>query len=280
MPGFLFDSAETRHVDTPHGALAYREIGPVTAAPLLLLNRFRGTLDHWDPALLEVLAAHRRVIVFDSAGVGYSGGKPADTVRGMADVTVAFLDALGLQKPDLLGWSMGGFVALDLALEHPERVRKLVVAGSGPGGVPDNPGPNPRVPEHALREKNDDEDFLFLFYPETETGRAAGLASLRRIDRRLAHSGQDAPAPVREAQMNAVVQWNSGIDSAWSRLGDLAVPALFANGAHDVMEHAYQTYAMARAVPDSKTVIYGDAGHAFLFQHPEDFGGEVLRFIE
>ncbi|RPE47061.1 pimeloyl-ACP methyl ester carboxylesterase [Streptomyces sp. Ag109_O5-1] len=280
MPSHLFDSAETRHVDTPHGALAYREVGPATAAPLLLLNRFRGTLDHWDPALLDVLAAHRRVIVFDSAGVGYSGGEPADTVRGMTEVAVAFLDALGLQKVDLLGWSMGGFVALDLALERPERVRRLVVAGSGPGGVPGNPGPDPRVPEHALREKNDYEDFLFLFYPETETGRSAGLDSLRRIDRRLAHSGQDVPAPVREAQMNAIVRWNSGIDSAWSRLDDLAVPALFANGAHDAMEHVYQTYAMAQAVPNSKTVIYGDAGHAFLFQHPEDFGGEVLRFIE
>ncbi|SEG94085.1 Pimeloyl-ACP methyl ester carboxylesterase [Actinacidiphila yanglinensis] len=249
-------------------------------SPLLLLHRFRGALDHWDPAFLEVLANRRRVIVFDSAGVGYSDGKPADTVRGMADVAVSFLDALGLQKVDLLGWSMGGFVALDPALEHPERVRRLVVASSGAGGVPDNPGPDPRVPDHAMREHNDDEDFLFLFHPETETGRTAGLASLRRINRRLSGSGQDASAPAREAQMQAITQWSSGINSTWNRLTDLTMPALFANGAHDVMEHAYQTYAIARSVPDSKTIIYGDAGHAFLFQHPDDFGAEVLRFID
>ncbi|GHD42294.1 alpha/beta fold hydrolase [Streptomyces galbus] len=279
MSNYLFDSVETHYTDTPHGKLAYRDFGSRTGKPIVLLHRFRGTLDHWDPAFLEVLAAERRVIAFDSAGVGYSEGRTADTIRGMAEIVVSFLDALELGQVDVLGWSMGGFIGLDLALEHADRVSALVVAGSGPGGVPDNPGPDPRVPEHALRETNVDEDFLFLFHPETEEARAAGLASLRRIDRRLAASGQDASPEARAAQMSAILQWNNGTNSAWGRLSELSVPALFANGAHDVMEHAYQTYAMARAVPNSKTILYGDAGHGFLFQHPEDFGAQVLHFF-
>jgi pimeloyl-ACP methyl ester carboxylesterase len=263
MTSYLYDAAVTQYVETPHGRLAYRTSGPWAGRPIVLLHRFRGTLDHWDPAFLEILAAQRRVIVFDSAGVGYSDGAAADSIRGMKDVAVSFLDALDLAEVDVLGWSMGGFVALDLALEHPDRVHRLVVAGSGPGGVPGNPGPDPRVPEHAARETNIDEDFLFLFHPETEEARAAGLASLRRIDRRLSESGQDASPETRAAQLNAIVEWNSGKNSAWSRLGELAVPTLFANGAHDVMEHAYQTYAMAREVPNSKAILYGDAGHAW-----------------
>lgn len=279
MTSYLFDTADTRYADTPHGELAYREIGPRTGRPIVLLHRFRGTLDHWDPAFLEVLAAQRRVITFDSAGVGYSGGRTPDTVHGMAEVALSFLDALRLEQVDLLGWSMGGFIALDLALDHPDRVNALVVAGSGPGGVPGSPGPDPRVPEHAMREHNVDEDFLFLFHPETEEARAAGIASLRRIDRRLAASGQDASPEARGAQMNAIVQWSGGHGSAWNRLGEITVPTLFANGAHDVMEPAYQTYAMVRAVPGSKALLYGDAGHGFLFQHPGDFGVEVLHFL-
>lgn len=280
MTTYLYDNAVTETVDTPHGKLAYRATGPRTGRPLVLLHRFRGTLDHWDPAFVEALATKRRVITFDSAGVGYSTGTTADSVRGMTEIAVSFLDALGFEQVDLLGWSMGGFIALDLALEHPERVHRLVVAGSGPGGVPGNPGPDPRVPEHAMRPANEDEDFLFLFYPETEKGRAAGVASLRRIDRRLTASEMDASVEARSAQMNAIVGWSSGQGSAWGRLRELSVPVLFANGAHDVMEHAFQTYAMAREVPDSKAILYGDAGHGFLFQHADDFGAHVLAFLD
>lgn len=279
MTTYLYDTAETQYADTSHGAIAYRELGPEGGLPLVLLTRFRGTLDHWDPAFLEVLAKERRVIVLDNAGVGYSAGQPADTVHAMAEVVMEFLDVLKLDKIDLLGWSMGGFIALDIALEHPGRLHALAIAGSGPGGVPDNPGPDPRVPEHAGRDKSVDEDFLFLFHPDTEVGRAEGLASLRRIDRRLAASQQDASREAIQAQFNAVIQWNSGKDSAWSGLSELSVPVLFANGAHDIMEHPYQTYAMATVVPNSKTILYGDSGHGFLFQQADDFGFEVLRFF-
>src|SRR3984893_702376 len=108
--------------------------------PLVLLQRFRGTLDHWDPAFLEVLASERRVVIFDSAGVGESTGSVSPTVEGMADSALDFIQALGFTQADILGWSLGGYVTQIVALAHPELVRRLLVTGSGPGGVPGTPG--------------------------------------------------------------------------------------------------------------------------------------------
>jgi pimeloyl-ACP methyl ester carboxylesterase len=280
MSTYLADQAPIHHIDVPSGKLAYRRFGRAGAGiPIVLLTRFRGTMDHWDPAFLDALAARREVIVFDNAGVGYSTGTVPGTITGMAEVVAEFLSALGLGQVDLVAWSMGGMIGQIIALDRPDLVRKLVIAGSGPGGVPGNPGPDPRVPEHAMREQSIDDDFLFLFYPDTEAGRRAGLESLRRIDTRLLRSGQDVGLEGRLAQLSALTQWSSGKGSAWDRLDELRTPVLIANGAHDVMEHAYQTYAMGQRIPDSKVIIYGDAGHAFLFQHIDDFAKEIHDFL-
>jgi pimeloyl-ACP methyl ester carboxylesterase len=196
MQGYAADLVGTRYVDTPDGRLGYRRFGPAGGMPLVLLMRFRGTLDHWDPALLDVLASEREVIVFDNRGTGLSSGDAADSVEGLAAGAVELVRALGLSQVDLLGWSMGGLVAQAVALREPGLVRRLVVAGSGPGGVP-----------------------------------------------------------------------------------ELSLPVLVANGAHDVMVHAYASYAMSQRLPNAKIVLYSDAGHGFLFQHPVEFGREVLRFL-
>jgi pimeloyl-ACP methyl ester carboxylesterase len=272
-----FSPKLTQSVLVPGGRVVFRRAGPDNGTPLLLCHRFRGTIDDWDPALLNGLAAERHVIVFDGAGVGYSGGEPPSTVAGMADGVIDLLGALGLDEVDVLGWSMGGFVAQWVALSRPEMVRRLVVAGSKPGLVAGAPAPDPEVGRVAGKPVNDAEDLLYLFFPDSDEGRVAGLASLQRL------AGAENPATVSpravQAQSAALTSWSAGTETAWERLEELRMPILVAAGAQDRLMDAYNSYAMVRRLPNATLVIYGDAGHAFLFQHPSEFARRVLDFL-
>ncbi|MET8564534.1 alpha/beta hydrolase [Streptomyces flaveolus] len=276
MSIYLADSAETRYVDGPEGErFAYRRFGRPGTRPLVMHMRLRGTMDHWDPALLDLLAAEREVIVFDNRGVNFSTGNPPAAMDDMVNGSLAFIDALGLTDIDVLGWSMGGIVAQGVALAAPHLVHRLVVAGSSAGGVPDLPPQPERTRQTVGQPVNHDEDFLYLFFPETEGARAAGLASLRRLDHRLKESHAVVGPEAVRGQLKAI----STFEGYWHRQGELGLPVLVANGAHDVMIHAYATYAMSQVLPDAKIVLYSDAGHGFLFQHHEDFAHEVNRFL-
>jgi pimeloyl-ACP methyl ester carboxylesterase len=155
-------SNQIQFVVTKHGRLAYRIDGSGGDVPLVLLQRFRGTIDDWDPAFTASLTSSRRVIRFDSAGVGRSDGRTPESVSEMAEIARAFLKAINTNKADLLGWSMGGFIGQHAALDAPEIVRRLIIAGSGPGGVPEGPQPHPKVFEIATKPQSEDRDFLFL----------------------------------------------------------------------------------------------------------------------
>jgi len=260
---------------TRFGKLAVRVDGGAELPPLLLCQRFRGTMEEWDPEFIARLAAQRRVIRFDSAGIGESEGQTPNTVAGMAEIVPALLDALGIEKIDLLGWSLGGYVAQTVALNQPERVRRLVIAGSGPGG-PDGPPPHPRVAEIAAKQAAAREDVRFLFFTETQTGIAAAERHFERI--RLG----ERPAVAAESgarQREAIVAWWKGEGAARARLSELRLPVLVANGVSDVMIPAEHSFAIARSAPNAKLILYPDAGHAFLFQYAEDFTGEVLKFL-
>lgn len=270
------DQAEDRYVDGPLGErFHYRRFGTGGDVPLVLCMRLRGTVDHWDPELLDALAATREVVVFDNRGTSGSTGTAPTTVDGLAEGGIAFIRALGLDRVDVMGWSLGGIVAQGITLGAPELVRRLIVAGSTPAGVPDQPKPSAKVGEILTHAVNDDEDYLHLFFPETERARAAGLASLRRLDVRLATSGAAVQDETYRGQLTAVATFAGYYD----RLGELTLPVLVANGAHDVMINSYATYAMSQKLPDAKVVLYSDAGHGFLFQHIEDFAHEVDRFL-
>jgi pimeloyl-ACP methyl ester carboxylesterase len=276
MTTYLADSAETRYVDGPEGErFAYRRFGREGTRPLVMHMRLRGTIDHWDPALLDLLAAEREVIIFDNRGTNFSTGTPPVTMDGLVQGALAFIGALGLTDLDVLGWSMGGIVAQGVALAAPQLVHRLVVSGSSPGGVPDLPAPPARVAQTTGKPDNGDEDFLYLFFPETDKARAAGLASLRRLDTRLTQSKAAVSAEAFRGQLAAI----GGFKGYWHRQQELTMPVLVANGAHDVMIHAYATYAMSQRLPDAKVILYSDAGHGVLFQHPEDFAHEVNRFL-
>lgn len=277
MSSYVADSAENRYVDGPEGErFAYRRYGRTGGrAPLVMHMRLRGTIDHWDPAFLDLLAAEREIILFDNRGVNLSTGKPPASMEDMVEGSLAFIRALGLTDIDVLGWSMGGIVAQGVALAAPDIVRHLVVAGSSPGGVPDLPTPPARTQQTVGKLVNVDEDFLYLFFPETERAVAAGRASLQRLEYRLRESKALVSTEAVRGQLGAI----SSFKGFWDRQGELTLPVLVANGAHDVMIHAYATYAMSQKLPNAKAILYSDAGHGFLFQHPKDFAHEVNRFL-
>lgn len=278
MTRSLAAAATTEYVDAPSGRLAFRRFGAKQGVPLVLALRFRGTIDHWDPLFLDLLAAERDVIIFDNIGTGRSTGETPTTIDALAAGLLEFVKVLDLGEVDLLGWSLGGIVVQVAALHAPQEVRRLVIAASSPGGgVPGQAAPDPRVWEVAMKDANDDEDFLYLFFPDAPASRKLGLESLRRIDDRVL---DDAHVPVSAAAMGAQLSVVTSIGSSiWNRIADLSMPVLVANGAHDVMIDAYASFAMTGALPDAKLVLYSDAGHGFLFQHVQDFTREVLNFV-
>lgn len=278
MQDSLSSKAETRYLDGPNARFAYRRFGSGTGVPLVLALRFRGTIDHWDPAFLDALGAERDVIVFDNIGHGRTNGIAPTTMAALAGGLTEFVDALGLAEVDLLGWSLGGIVVQAATLQRPDLVRRLVVAGSSPGGgVPGMPQPDPKIWQVATKPTNDDDDFLYLFFPEEDPGRKLGLESLRRLDDRVL-SPEHVPVSIETMQAQLAIIASTG-SSIWDRLGEVTIPTLVANGAHDRMIDAYATFAMVGRLPDAKAILYSDAGHGFLFQHVTDFCREVVEFL-
>lgn len=278
MTAFEADRAETEYVHGPTARFAFRRIGPRSGVPLIMAVRFRATMDHWDPAFLDVLAAQRDVIVFDNRGVGLSTGTPPSSIDDMADGLLEFIDALGLTEVDLLGWSMGGYVVQVAALTRTALVRRLIVAASGPGRVPDTPALSKHVVQIISKKQKDEEDVLYEFWPHTDAGRQAGIASERRLDKRLSESPATVSDAAVDGQRAAIFAFGPGV---WDRLNKLTLPVLVANGARDVLidTRAFTSYQASQRLPNAKVVLYSDASHAFLFQHADDFGHEVLDFL-
>jgi pimeloyl-ACP methyl ester carboxylesterase len=177
----------TLYVDAASTRFAYRRRGPRGGVPLVLLHRFRGTIDWWDPEFLDRLTAERDVIWFDNIGIGYTAGEAMKSVEAFAAGAIEFIEALGLSEVDLLGWSFGGVVAQAVTLTRPELVRRVVIAGSGSGVAPGMPVMGERVVSIMGKADPSVDDILYLFYPETDTARASGVDHLRKIAPRRLH---------------------------------------------------------------------------------------------
>jgi len=270
------DLAETQTITGPNATFAYRRFGPRGQTPMVMVIRLRGTMDHWDPAFLEILSAERDVIVFDNRGINASSGTAGSSISEIADGLVEFLDALKLSQVDLFGWSMGGMVAATTTLDHPERVRRLVFSGSTPGTIDGQPMASAKVWQIAGREENDDNDFLYLFFPQTPEAKALGIASLRRLDVRLEASGAAVSPEATRSSIDAIRSFGAGV---FDRFSEISGPVLIGAGAHDVMAPPHSSLQSAYVLRSGKVVVYSDAGHGFLFQHYEDYGREVLTFL-
>ena len=275
-------SAPTLGADGANGVrYAYRRFGPPSpdVPPLVLLQHFRGNLDNWDPALIDALAAVREVVLFDNAGVGGSSGTTPSTVEQMAQDALAFVDALELRRIDLLGYSIGGFLAQDIALGRPDLVRRLVLAGTGPQGAPGMHGWREDIADHARRDEPGAEDLLHIFFAHTPTGQTKGGEFLGRIFRRT--EGRDAPTSLatRDAQYEAVVRWGVPDLSKLQRLTGIRQPTLVLQGDDDLMIPTRGSHTMAGLIPDARLTIFPDAAHGALFQCSQEAATAIDEFL-
>jgi pimeloyl-ACP methyl ester carboxylesterase len=260
---------------------AYRSTGGTSdATPLVTLQHFRGNLDNWDPALIDALARGRRVITFDNRGVAASSGTTPRTIEQMAVDAIDFIDALDVGQIDLLGFSIGSFVAQEIALVRPSIVSKLVLASSAPKGASGMHGWAADVIAAVGKPETPAEDYLSVFFTGSEASRAAGQAVLGRIfGARTAD--RDAPTSwqTRLAQYDAVCAWGQPNHSLLERVSAIDKPVFVANGDSDPMILPRYSYLLAGLIPDARLKIYPDAAHGFLFQHHAEFAADVDAFL-
>jgi pimeloyl-ACP methyl ester carboxylesterase len=257
---------------------AYREAGD-GGVPLVLLQHFRGNLDSWDPALIDALASGRRVVTFDNTGVGGSSGKTPDAVRQMARDAIAFITALGLNQVDILGFSIGSFVAQEIALIRPAIVRRLVLASSAPEGAAGMHGWAPEVIGAVGTPQTSPEGFLGVFFTRSPASRQAGQETLRRISARTEDRDTATTWQTREAQYDAVCTWGIPDHALLQRLSCMEIPVFVANGDSDPMILPHYSYLLAGLIPQARVKIYPDSAHGFLFQHHAEFARDVDEFL-
>src|SRR3954463_11203564 len=270
--------APTHLIEANGVTYAYRRLGQPSGIPLVFLQHFTGTMDTWDPLVVDGFAEARPVILFDNRGVSRSSGTTPDTVAAMANDAVAFVTALGLKQVDLLGFSLGGFIAQIIAAEHPALVRRLILAGTGPEGG-EGIRNLPQVLEQAQKSSPDDLR-RYLFFDQTTSSQDAGRAFLSRQARRTMDRDPESSQQTVGAQFAAIVAWGTdGDPRSTRRLQQITQPALVVNGKNDIMVPTLNSYTLFQRLPNARLSLYPDAGHGGLFQYGETFVAEGVRFL-
>jgi pimeloyl-ACP methyl ester carboxylesterase len=257
---------------------AYRDAGG-GEVPLVLLQHFRGNLDSWDPALVDTLAAGRRVIAFDNAGVGGSTGVTPHTIGQMAHDAIAFIAAMDFGQVDLLGFSIGSFVAQEIVLIRPAIVRRLVLASSAPQGAAGMHGWAPEVIGAVGKPQTSPDEYIGVFFAASPSSRKAGQESVRRQYARTENRDAATTWATREAQYDAVCTWGIPDHGALQRVAAIGHPVFVANGDSDPMILPHYSYLLAGMIPQARVKIYPDSAHGFLFQHHAEFGADVEAFL-
>jgi pimeloyl-ACP methyl ester carboxylesterase len=247
--------------------------------PLVLLQHFRGNLDNWDPALIDDLAASRNVVTFDNVGVGETTGTTPGSVEEMARGAIDFLSAIELDQVDLLGFSIGSFVAQEIALVRPSLVRRLILASSAPKGGAGMHGWAPEVVAAVGAPEVSPDGVLDVFYARSDSSRQAGGQALQRLFARTEDRDQPTTWQTRQAQYDAVCAWGIPNHALLQRLSAIGVPVFVANGDSDPMILPHYSYLLAGLIPQARVKIYPDSAHGFLFQHHREFASDVEAFL-
>ena len=277
MSNVKWKDVPTRTIAVGGVPFAYRELGPDSGVPVIFLHHLMAVLDDWDPRVIDGIAAQRRVIAFDNRGVGASGGSVPLTIEAMGRDAIAFIHALGFKQVDLLGFSLGGGVAQMIALQAPDLVRRMVIAGTGPrggGGIDEINRIAVVAYLKAALTLSDPRNFLF--FPRNPEGKRAAKDYFSRLKERTENRDQPISLQARRAQLKAIK--NAGL----SEPDDLSVitqPVFIANGDHDLMVDSRHSADMARRLPNSQLTIYPDSGHGGVFQHHQAFVPAVLDFL-
>ena len=271
------NTSPTKGVVVDGTRFAYREFGPSTGVPVVFLHHFTAVLDDWDPRVIDGIASERRVITFDNRGVGGTQGRTPTTVSAMADDAIAVIRALGVEQVDLMGFSLGGFIAQAIVTKQPAMVRRIILAGTGPAGGDGVGKLSRRLLGDTMRGLLTLTDPKpYLFFTRTANGKAAATAYMDR----LAERDQDrvkrtSPRGVA-AQFLAIHRWGA---QAPMDLGSIEHPVLVANGEDDRMLPTRASFDLADRLPNASLRIYPDAGHGGVFQCHEKFVPQALKFL-
>ena len=274
-------TAPTQFLQVNGHSYAYRRFGSGAGLPLLFLQHFTGTLDNWDPAVTDPLAAGREVILFDNAGVGRSTGDVPSTIAGMVRHPAAFLEGLGIKTCDVVGYSLGGMVALQMAQERPSIFRRMILVGTAPRGGEDIMHlEKPSLAKRIQDPTNRGYDVLKkIFFTSSPASQAAGEAWIRRLSQRKEDLDPASGPNVAGAQMAAFREWEQFQGERFADLRTLPHPALVVNGVHDEMIPDSNSYRLSENLANAVLLTYPDAAHGSLFQYPESFTRHAAAFL-
>jgi len=274
-------TAPTQFLEVNGLRYAYRRFGNGSGPPLLCLQHFTGTLDNWDPAVTDPLASGREVILFDNAGIGRSTGDVPTTMAGMTGHALAFLDGLGIATCDVLGFSLGGVIAQQMAQDRPSIIRRMILAGTAPRGGEDIMHlEKPSLAKHLNDPQNRGYGVLQkIFFAPTTKSQAAGEAFIARLMQRTEDRDPPSGPNVAGAQLAAFREWERFTGERFAYLKSIHHPTLVVQGFHDEMIPVRNSYWLAENLPNAVLLVYPDAGHGSLFQYPESFCKHATAFL-
>lgn len=270
------ESAPNKFVEANGVKFSYRQLGTSNGTPLVLLQHFTGTNDYWDPLVVNQLAKDRTVIVFNNRGVGLSSGQVPDNVQAMTDDAYAFIKALGYKKVDLLGFSLGGFIAQEISVQHPELVRKVILAGTSNKGGGDN---LLKVLGEAFSQKDSPDPRLYLFFTQSAESQQSGRQFIKRAGVRKERDPESSKE-IADAQAKALITWANTPDPDHQLLKSIKQPVLIVQGSNDTMLSTANSVTMFDQIPNAQLVLFPDAGHGSIFQHHDAFVNVVDHFLK
>ena len=281
MAAYTHQTAATQFAEANGIRFTYRRFGEPGAVPLVFNMHFMGTMDHWDPAVSDGFAKDREVILFDNAGVSSSSGEVPETFEEMGANAIAFVNALGLKRVDVLGFSIGGLVAQEIALQAPNLVRRLVLVGTGPrsGESMDTGTPEGKEIFGATYEHPDDL-WLRVHFTPSAASQAAGRKFLKRFRQRSQDRDPEVTQQAALAQRAAIAKWGAKREHAWDYLKTIEQPVLVVNGSNDLIIYTINSYILQQNLPNAQLIIYPDSAHGSLFQYPQLFVRHVSMFLD
>ena len=274
-------TAPTQYIEANGIRFAYRRFGKPDGVPLVFNQHFTGTMDHWDPAVTDGLATVREVILFNNAGVSSSSGEIATSVEQMAANAISFIKALGLPKVDVLGFSIGGFVAQEITLQTPDLVRRLVLVGTGPRSGEGMAALTPEAQE-IFGATYDEPDQLWLaaFFTRSQASQAAGCEFLKRFRLRTEDRDPEVNERVAPSQLEAIVRWGAPLEKPFLYLKEITKPTLVVNGGKDVIVYPVNSYILQQELPNARLILYPDSAHGSQYQYPNLFVRDVSTFLD